>query len=130
MRKIKVNLFLSASACLVPIVFLGCSNPQATVHEPIPPTITPRQAIHIASGLKTGMREEAAERYLKRHGLEEENKAGDSLGWHDFFSLTDRGYLVLEIKPKGLRPDGEWLDGFLQGTSVESNGVTIATLEP
>lgn len=86
------------------------------------------QAFQLASRLKVGMREEEANQYLERNGLGWSISAGSSFGWFNNFQLTNGCSLILDIKPKKFRADGEWRDGLLQAAFIYSNSVQIADI--
>src|SRR5882672_10465571 len=58
------------------------------------------QAIKIASHLRLDMSEGDAKAYLRQNGLGLVGSVGDSFGWSDFYTLTNRATLGLDIKPK------------------------------
>lgn len=66
----------------------------------------------MASELVYDMPDSKAVQFLQAHGLGMDRPgAGDSFGWSLGFSLADGGFLVLEIHPKPISPDGAWVNG-------------------
>jgi hypothetical protein len=87
------------------------------------------QAVVVASRLTFDMREEDAKAVLAQNGLGQSLSYGDSFGWLDGFTLTDKCYLTLDIKPKGgLELGGAWTNGLVKAAFIGSNGVDIISI--
>ena len=74
------------------------------------------------------MREEAADKLLRQHGLQGGLSLGCSHGWSRFYTLTNGCSLGLDIRPKRANPSGAWSDGLLRAAFIQSNGVNIVSI--
>src|SRR5215469_11936012 len=107
-----LQVFLIALACLTGVCRVsGQIFTTNTAGVIFTNKIGQAEAIRVASQLTEGMREEDAKKFLQQHGFGRGSSMGDSFEWSDFFTLTNRCSLRLDIKPKIIAPDGEWRDG-------------------
>jgi hypothetical protein len=84
------------------------------------------EAVSLASHLKYGMSEKDAVAFLNQNGLTNKSAIGDSFGWEDYFSLSNRCSLGLIIDPKPVRSDGAWANGVLRAVEIyHSNGHSV-----
>jgi hypothetical protein len=71
-------------------------------------TLTQQETIKIASGLKIGMRDEDAERYLRTNKLASSLKVGSMTGWASIYTLADGSSLHVAYNSKNISTNGWW----------------------
>jgi hypothetical protein len=94
------------------------------------------QAVKIASGLRVGMGEADADRFLESHGISGRivgtngaviiysQRVGDNFGWDTIYPLKDECYLHLDYTATKIRTNWGG-DGLLNRAFIQSNGVDI-----